>query len=99
MDFFTYTVPQQGEIAGSASRVQLPDRKCKGVIFNVKAGATAKFYIGGENVTIPDGATDTTSGIELAAGQSTPILPCTNLNVFWVIASAASDSLSYLILT
>jgi hypothetical protein len=100
MDFFVPTVPQQGELAGSVSAVQLPNRRCKGVIFNVKAGAAAKFYIGGDaGVTIPNGSTDTTSGIELAAGQSTPILPCENLNVFWVIASAASDSLSYLILT
>lgn len=99
MDFFTYTIPKQGEIAGSTTAVQLPDRKCKGVIFSVRAGAVAKFYIGGEGVTVPDNATDQTSGLEIAAGQSTPLLPCTNLNLWWVIASANSDSLSYLLLT
>lgn len=99
MDFFTYTVPQQGEIAGATGIAQLPDRKCKGVIFKVRAGATAKFYIGGEGVTVPNNGTDVTSGLELGAGESTPLLPCTNLNVWWVIASAATDSLSYLILT
>jgi hypothetical protein len=99
MDFFTYTVPQQGEVAGSATAVQLPDRKCKGIIFKNRAGTTTTFYIGGEGVTIPNNSTDITSGFALAPGESSPLLPCTNANVWFVIASAAADSISYLLLT
>lgn len=99
MDFFTYTVPQQGEVAGSTLAVNLPDRKCKGIVFKNRTGSTTTFYIGGEGVTIPNSATDTTSGFALAPGESSPLLPCTNANVWWVIASAAADSTSYLLLT
>lgn len=86
-----------GELAGATSATQMPNRPCKGVMFKALGSNTGDVYIGGQGVTVPDGSTDTTSGWELAAGESTPYLPCTNLNQWYRICDGTGDDLSYII--
>ena len=86
-----------GELAGSATAVQCPDRPCKGVMFKAVGSNAGNVYIGGEGVTVVDGSTDTSSGWELDAGVATPFLPCTNLNQFYRICDNAGDDLVYLL--
>jgi hypothetical protein len=88
-----------GELAGSATAVQMPDVRgslCKFKAVNSNAG---NVYIGfTSGVTVIDGTTDTTSGWELDAGQETPWLPVINLNLFWRICDNAGDDLTYIML-
>lgn len=86
----------QGELAGATSATQMPDRKCKGVMFKALGSNAGNVYIGGAGVTVAGGTTDTTSGWELDAGDSTPYLPCNNLNEWYRICDNAGDDLCYL---
>lgn len=85
-----------GELAGSATAVQMPDIDCKAVVFKALAGNAGNVYIGGSGVTVADGTTDTTTGFELDAGQETPLLPAFNLNQFYRICDNAGDDLTYI---
>lgn len=87
-----------GELAGSATAVQMPD--IRGGLVGLKAvGSNAgNVYIGGEGVTVPDGTTDATTGYELAAGDPTLWMTIANLNVLYRICDNAGDDLTYIIL-
>lgn len=87
-----------GELAGSATALQMPDIACSMVMFRAVASNAGNVYIGGAGVTLPDGTTDATTGFELDAGQATPWLPFHNLNVFYRICDNAGDDLVYLAL-
>jgi hypothetical protein len=87
-----------GELAGSVTAVKCPDRKCNAVQFHAVASNTGNVYIGGAGVTIPDGVTDTTTGIELAPGTPMQFIPCSNLDMFYYICDNATDDLVYLAL-
>ena len=93
-----YNRVQSGELAGSATAVQMPDIDCRAVIFCGAKSNDNKVYIGGAGVTVPDGTTDTTSGLELEAGDMTPPLPVSNLKLFYYICASATDDLLYLAL-
>lgn len=87
---------QHGELAGSATAVRMPDFPCKGVMFKAPSSNSGVVYIGlSASVTVANGATDTTTGWPLAAGQETGYLPCENLNQFYRICSVAGDPLAY----
>lgn len=94
----TYTAPVSGELQGSTSATQGPNVACKMVQFRALASNAGKVYLGGSGVTIPNGTTDTTSGLELAAGQSTGFIPVDNLNRLYRICDNAGDDLVYLAL-
>ena len=88
-----------GELAGSATAVQMPNLACRMVVFKAKNDNTGQVYIGASSgVTVADNATDTTTGLELNAKELTPWLPCLNLNQFWRIGSDANQRLIYLAL-
>ena len=93
-----YGKVQSGELAGSATALQMPDIPCRLVRFEAVVGNAGNVYIGGAGVTIVDGTTDTTSGIELDAGVHTDWMPVSNLNVFYRICDNAGDDLTYLAL-
>lgn len=85
-----------GELAGSATVVQMPDIPCQMVNFKAVASNAGKVYIGTAATTKVDGTTDTTTGFELAPGDETGFLPVSNLNVFYRICDNAGDDLTYL---
>ena len=90
-----YDSVASGELQGSASALQLPDIPCRAVFFTAIASNAGKVYLGGPGVTVPDGTTDTTSGIELQAGDMTPFIPTSNLNKLYRICENAGDDLCY----
>lgn len=87
---------RSGELAGSATALQLPDIPCSMVMFKAASSNAGNVYIGGAGVTKVDGTTDATTGLELAAGNNTGWIPVSNLNVFYRICDNAGDDLTYL---
>ena|SRR3990167_1857123 len=87
-----------GEIQGGTTAAQLPDIACSRVKFRALASNSGNVYIGGAGVTIPDGVTDETSGLELDAGQDTGWIDIPNLNLLYVITDNNGDDLSYIAL-
>jgi len=96
--FVQFDTVVSGELAGSATALQLPDIPCKMVKFKAVIGNAGNVYLGGAGVTVVDGTTDTTSGYELDAGESTDWIPVTNLNKLYRICDNASDDLVYMVL-
>ena len=94
-DMITETV-KCGEIAGAGSATQMPDIAVKLVRFTAVSGNAGSVYIGGVGVTIPDGSTDTTSGLELEPGDATGWMPVPNLNILYYICDNAGDDITYL---
>ena len=94
----TYSTVACGELAGALVATQLPNVACKLVRFKARADNVGNVYLGAAGVTVPDGATDTTTGIELAAGDDSGWLPTDNLNRFYRICDNAGDDLTYLAL-
>ena len=90
-----YDSVASGELQGSATALQLPDIPCRAVFFTAIASNAGKVCLGGPGVTLPDGTTDTTSGIELQAGDMTPFIPISNLNKLFRICENAGDDLTY----
>lgn len=97
-DFIKYEGSQvlSGELAGSTTSAQLPDRECKLVNFKAASGNAGNVYIGSSGVTIADGVTDITTGFRLGAGEETGWIPCINLKYFYRICDNAGDSLTYM---
>lgn len=87
-----------GERQGSATAVQMPSVEGKFAILRNLAGATGAIYYGyTSGVTVPANSTDTTSGMELSAGQASPLIPLVNGNLdqFYVICANAGDAIVY----
>jgi hypothetical protein len=88
-----------GENAGSVTAVQLATVAAKFVRLKALASNVGVVCVGSSNaVTLAAGTTDTTSGFELSPGDDTGWLPATNLNLFWIICTAATDDLSYMVM-
>ena len=87
--------PITGELAGSATAVQMPDIACSRVKFKSRDDNAGNVYIGGAGVTKPDGTTDTTTGFQLDAGDDSGWIYCDNLNAFYRICDNAGDDLTY----
>ena len=91
-----YNSVKSGEIQGAASATQMPDIGCRMVMFIALSDNAGNVYIGGAGVTVPNGTTDTTSGITLDAGDATPFIPIQNLNLLYYICDNAGDDFCYL---
>lgn len=87
-----------GEVQGGTTAAQLPDVPCVKVLFKAQADNAGNVYLGGANVTVPDGVTDQTSGLTLDAGEQTDWIQIDNLNRFWMITTNNGDDLSYIVL-
>lgn len=92
-----YTAPVCGEIGVTTSAVVLPTITCKLVQIKAAAANAGKTYLGvGSGLTATlDGTTDTTTGLELSAGESSGWLPVDNLNRFYIRGSA-TGSVTYI---
>jgi hypothetical protein len=85
-----------GELAVGVSQVQGPDIRCKMVYVkanNDNAGYVNIGFVTGVPVT--NEGTDTTTGIELAAGQDSPLMIVGNLSELFFIATQASQGITY----
>ena len=87
-----------GEIQGSATAAQMPDISCRAVTFKALSGNVGNVYIGGPGVTVPDGTTDTTSGVEMQPGDWLQFTPCSNISLFYYICDNAGDDFGYLVM-
>ena len=67
-------------------------------MFKAVKGNAGNVYIGIAGVTVVDGTTDTTSGFELGAGETTGWIPASNLNLFYRICDNAGDDVVYMVL-
>lgn len=85
-----------GEVAGNAAATVMPTLNCRMARFKAEAANAGNVYVGLAAVTKADGTTDTTTGLELAPGDDTGWLPCSNLNDFYRICDNAGDDLTYL---
>ena len=87
-----------GERQGSATAVQLPTVSGSMVYVKAVGSNAGNVYIGKSGVTVVNGTTDTTSGIELDAGEMLGPLPITNLNELFMICDNAGDDIVYMVL-
>ena len=94
---YAHDIIAVGEVAGSASATVFPTVTTKLVMFKAVSSNAGNVYIGIDAVTKVDGTTDTTTGWELAAGESTPWIPVSNLNFFYRICDNAGDDVVYMI--
>jgi hypothetical protein len=86
-----------GEVSGSVTAKNLPDVEVKLAWLQAATDNAGKVTIcTSSGATKPDGTTDTTSGIQLAAGEWAPPLPIANLKQLWIICDNAGDDLLYL---
>jgi hypothetical protein len=97
-DFRIYNGVNSGELQGSASALQLPDIPCQMVMFVALNDNAGDVYLGGEGVTVADGTTDTTTGIELKASAATGWIFISNLNLLYRICDNTGDDITYLAL-
>ena len=91
-------VVANGERQGSASAIQLPNAPGSMVYIKAVGSNAGNVYIGRAGVTVVNGTTDVTSGIELDAGEMLGPLPITNLNELYMICDNAGDDIVYLVL-
>lgn len=87
-----------GERQGSATAVQLPNVSGSLILITALSSNAGNVYIGAAGVTVPNGTTDTTSGIEIVPGGSTPWIPLPNLNLLYMICANAGDDITYMVL-
>lgn len=85
-----------GELQGSATALQLPDIPCTMVWFSALASNAGNVYLGGAGVTVADGTTDVTTGLEITPGMIVGPLPIDNLNRLYRICDNAGDDITYL---
>lgn len=97
-EHFQYQNVRCGELAGSATALQLPNVPCSLVRFKAVASNAGNVYLGGAGVTVVNGTTDVTTGLEIGPGEDTGWLPVDNLNRFYRICDNAGDDLTYLAL-
>ena len=91
-----YNKVVSGEIQGSASAAQCPDISCRAVTFKALSDNVGNVYIGGPGVTIPDGTSDSTSGVEMAPGDWLQFNPTDNISIYYYICDNAGDDMCYL---
>lgn len=92
----TYVV--SGERQGSATAVQLPTVGGSMILITALGSNAGNVYLGAAGVTVPNGTTDVTSGLELTPGTMSPWLPLDNLNRLYMICDNAGDDITYLVL-
>jgi hypothetical protein len=87
-----------GERQGSATAVQLPTVSGSLIYITALVSNAGNVYIGAAGVTVPNGTTDVTSGLELTPGTMVGPLPLDNLNRLFMICDNATDDVTYLVL-
>ena len=94
-----YTTVKSGELAvgTAAGGTATGSIACKLVRFKARNSNPGTVYIGGgTTVTVPDGTTDTTTGLNLVAGDDTGWIPAANVNQFFFISGGTANAVTYL---
>lgn len=94
-----YTTVVSGELAvgTAAGGTSTTSIACKLVRFKARnSNAGTVFMGGGTTVTVPDGTTDTTTGLGLIANDDTGWIPCDNVSRFVFISSGTANAVTYL---
>ena len=87
-----------GEISGSTTAKQLPS-----IPFGFQAWIKAQkdntgvVCLGTSTVTLADGTTDVTTGLELSAKEMIILQGPGNLNSYYIICTAATDDVIYMV--
>ncbi len=94
-----YTAVATFEVSGNTTAEQFPAHP--GAVFMVvsaRSSNSGSFVVGTANtVTVPDGTSDSTSGLELAPGV-TRIFPCnSNTNQYWHKEAAVTDDATVMV--
>ena len=79
----TFSTIKTGELAGSATAVQMPDVTCYQVKFKALSDNAGNVYIGGFRVTGAKGPRHNTTGRGVGAGQENQGVRGGKLNVFF----------------
>ncbi len=87
-----------GEVSGSVTAKQLPTVRSYLISIKAENGNAGDVYLGISGVTVADGTTDTTTGLELSAGETTGWIPASNLNLFYIICDNAGDDITYMVI-
>ncbi len=85
-----------GELQGSATALQLPNIPCTMVWFSALSSNAGNVYLGGAGVTVADGTTDVTTGLEITPGMVIGPIPIDNLSRLYRICDNAGDDITYL---
>lgn len=87
---------RHGEVAGSATAAQMPDKPYQNGYIKAAADNAGTVYIGASSsVTAKNGSTDTTTGFPLAAGEVIVLGAPGNLNEMYYICDNAGDDFIY----
>ena len=86
-----------GEIIVGTAAAQFSALECREVIFKAGKANAGTVYIGGSGVTVAGTVSNTTAGLQLIAGDTTPTITVNNLSAFYGIASAADQVVTYLV--
>ena len=97
-DVRIYNTVKTGELAGSATALQLPDIPCQMVMFVATNSNAGDVYLGVSGVTAAAGTTTTTAGWEMKPSAQTPWIPIANLSLLFLICDNAGDDLTYMAL-
>lgn len=92
-----YDTVASGELQGSATALQLPNVPCRLARLIARSDNAGNVYVGPAGVTKPDGTTDTTTGLQLAASADTGWFPIDNLSRLYRICDNVGDDLTYLV--
>lgn len=84
-----------GELAGSATAIQMPNIGGKMVRLKAAYDNAGRVYVGLTGVTVKDGTTDVTSGLEMNAGDAEWFFLNGNFNELYRICNNAGDDLTY----
>lgn len=95
-----YSAPSNGYVSVGTSDVQMPSLACSYLQIKALKSNTGTIYVGtGSGVaSTVTGSTNTTTGLELAASETTGWMPVSNANLFYLIASAASQGVTYAVM-
>lgn len=89
-------IARQGELISPGTVVQFPAVQAGIVLVKALAGNTTPVYIGGVlGTTLPNGTTDTTTGIELDLGESEYFF-VKQLSDLFLIAETSGDGVTYI---
>lgn len=101
--YIGHTKPFSGEVAGSATAVQLPSNlrfPCKRVLIRARSDNAGSVFIGfSSGVTVANGSSDATTGIEIDATDPPLSLDIQHSEQIFYICDNAGDDFTIVILS